>query len=316
MLSSLGALSCRNNPKEIRLLTFPESYGHHLSIGKGFYQQQGLTVAADYFQAFPKMMEALLAENGHIATAYFDALLPLVAEGRDVVAFACLAKRPGSVLAVAPAAIDKIKRIEDLAGATIGIPGLGSSSHLMLNAILRKRGVDPNRVRNASIGVGTSAIAAMGQGTVDAAMLTNLSLSTLRLMNPQLPLLADLRTPAGSLEFLDSTEYPSLCLVARKKWLKSNSNAAKKFAAAFLEANRWMSTHSPQDIRDALPRQARAENEQADIEAIQGMLPTLNTSGRLQAEAIQAAVKVSAASVDRVRESKADFSAAFTNQFL
>ena len=74
---------------------------------------------AEYFQSYPKMMEALLVGDGNIATASFDAILPLAAEGRDAMSFACLAKRPGIVLARSPAS----KR-EDLRGAIIGIPDL------------------------------------------------------------------------------------------------------------------------------------------------------------------------------------------------
>jgi NitT/TauT family transport system substrate-binding protein len=250
------------------------------------------------------MMEALLAGDGDIATAYYDALLPLAAQGQDVVAFLALAKRPGSVLAASPAA--GFTSIEQLRGATIGIPGPGSSSHLMLNAILRKHSIDPAAIRTAAVGVSAGAVAAMEQGKVDAAMLTNLGLSTLRLKHPALRVLADLRTPEGASEYLGSANYPSLCLAARRAWLEAHGDTAAPFAQAFLQANRWMAGHTAAQIRDALPPQARAADAQADVEAIDGMKPTLDTEGVLSIDGAKAVWAVTRASVPSLRDAHVD----------
>lgn len=301
LLASLGVTACRKSDGALRLLTFPESYGHHLSIGQGFYRKESLTVEPQYFQSFPKMMEALLSGDGDVATAYFDALLPLAAEGRDVVAFLGLAKRPGSLLASL-----RQQRIEDLANGVIGIPGPGSSSHHMLNAVLRRHGIDPEKVRTSAIGVSAGAIAAVERGAVDAAMLTNLGYSTLRLRHPEIRILADLRTPEGSQLYLGSPEYPSLCLAARRSWLDANPDKARSFASAFLQTNRWMAVHSAEEIREALPAQARAADARADIEAIRGMLPTLTTDGGISESGARAVLRVVKASVPRLAASPLD----------
>ena len=70
-------------------------------------------------------------------------------------------------------------------------------------------------------------------------------------------ILADLRTPDGAKRYLGAEEYPSLCLVARKQWLDGHKDAAGRFARAFLAANRWMANHGAEEIREALPAQAR-----------------------------------------------------------
>lgn len=311
-----GALASCGRRSGLRLLTFPESYGHHLSIGQGYYSEQGLNVNADYFQAFPRMMEALLAGEGDVATAYYDALLPLAAAGREVVAFACLANRPGSVLAVSPAAKHSIGSIEDLRGAVVGIPGPGSSSHHLLNAILRKRGLDPQATSTAAIGVAAGAIAAMEKGTVDAAMMTNLGLATLRLKDPGVRTLADLRTAEGAREYLGHPQYPAMCLVATRQWLAANAESARKVARCFLQANRWMVAHTPEQIRQALPTAAQAPDARADVEAIRGIQPTMDTAGRLNLADAEAVYRVVAASVATVRDAKIDLQRTFTSDFV
>lgn len=316
ILASLGAVSACKRPAALRLLTFPESYGHHLSIGQGYYQGQNLTVQPQYFQAFPRMMEALLAGEGDVATAYYDALLPLVASERDVVAFVSLAHRPGSVLVVSPVAGPRIGSVADLRGAKIGIPGPGSSSHHLLNAVLRKRGVPVDEVTPVAIGVAAGAIAAMEQGRVDAAMMTNLGLATLRRKSPQVTVLADLRTPEGASEYLGNPTYPSLCLVAQRTWLTGNADSARKLARCFLAANRWMAGHRPEEIREALPKEARAVDAEADVEAIRGMLPTLDTSGRLDLAAAAAVCRVVGASVESVRKADVDPARTFVSDYV
>ncbi|HUQ95470.1 MAG TPA: ABC transporter substrate-binding protein, partial [Bryobacteraceae bacterium] len=253
-----------------------------------------------------KMMEAILSGEGDVATVNYDALLPLAAQKRDVAAFLFLAKRPGSVLASL-----RLDSVTALRGAIIGIPGPGSSSHHLLNAILRKAGIEPDRVSTTAVGVSAGAVAAVSQGKVDAAMLTNLGLSTLRLKHPDIRILADLRTPEGSLRYLGGEEYPSLCLAARRAWLESNRETARRFAQAFLKANQWMSQHTPQQIRDALPEQARSSGSTADLEAIRGMLPTLDTQGGVPEQALRTVLNVVQASVPQVRESPLDLSSTY-----
>lgn len=316
ILAASAASSACGRPNSLRLLTFPESYGHHLSIGQGYYRQRRLMVQPQYFQAFPRMMEALLAGEGEVATAYYDALLPLVASGRDVVAFASLALRPGSVLAVSPAASRKIVSVSDLRGAKVGIPGPGSSSHHLLKAVLRKRGVPVEQVTPVAIGVAAGAIAAMEQGKVDAAMLTNLGLATLRLKSPGIPLLADLRTEEGASEYLGNATYPSLCLVALRSWLSANGEAARKIAGCFLDANRWMAGHTAAEIREALPKEVRAADARADVEAIRGMLPTLDTTGRLDLVAARTVCRVVGESVESVRNARIDPARTFVSGYV
>ncbi|MBL8177694.1 MAG: ABC transporter substrate-binding protein [Bryobacterales bacterium] len=308
VLTSLTAAACRPRTETV-LLTFPESYGHHLSQSLGHY---ATPVRAVYLQSYAKMMEALLAGDGHVATAAYDAVLPLAAEGRDPVAFCSLALRPGIVLAAG----DGITRIADLRGRTIGIPGPGSSSHFLLNAILRRHGVDPNDAPTVGIGVAASAVAAVEQRKVDAAMLTNLGFSTLRRRGANLHILADPRDAAQSRHYFAVERLPSLCLVGRRQWLDSNPAAARAIVRAFLQSNRWMAAHQAAEIRAALPEQAQAADAEADIAAIEAMRPTLDTDGRIELASAQAAFAITAASVARLQPAKLDLMSTFTNAFL
>lgn len=61
-----------------------------------------------------------------------------------------------------------IRRLEDLAGRTIGVGALGALTHQLAFAALRKRGVDPAAVRFVSIGNSAAIFQALLAGDVDA----------------------------------------------------------------------------------------------------------------------------------------------------
>src|SRR5262249_17850804 len=127
-----------------------------------------------------------------------------------------------------------------------------------------------------------------------------------RLKNPAIRLLADLRTPQGARQFLDHDRYPAMCLTATRRWLTANPDKGRKIADCFLEANRWMLAHTPEQIREALPPEARAADAQADVEALKGILPTIETNGRIELADAQAVYRVVAASVPAVRDAGID----------
>jgi NitT/TauT family transport system substrate-binding protein len=58
--------------------------------------------------------------------------------------------------------------IRDLKGKTIGVNALGATTHLMMNAVLRGAGVDPNDVTYLAVGSAVTALAAWQAGRVDA----------------------------------------------------------------------------------------------------------------------------------------------------
>ena len=61
--------------------------------------------------------------------------------------------------------------VKDLAGKKVGVSAPGSSTDFFLKYLLAKNGVDPDAVAVIGIGLDATAVAAMEQGTVDAAVM-------------------------------------------------------------------------------------------------------------------------------------------------
>ena len=73
-----------------------------------------------------------------------------------------------------------ITSVKDLAGKKIGVSAPGSSTHFFLNYMLRKAGVDANTVGVIGIGLEATAVAAMEQGSVDAAVMLDPAITQLQ----------------------------------------------------------------------------------------------------------------------------------------
>ena len=138
----------------------------HLARERGFYAAEGLEV--DYVIMKPQIaMQALIAGDvgyttalgSTIRAAFRNVPLRVVMTIADKPLFALIA-RPG------------ISSVEELKGKLLGISSFGASSDTYARALLRRHGLVPNQdVKIIALGGGTSRIAAMETGAIDAALI-------------------------------------------------------------------------------------------------------------------------------------------------
>src|SRR4030095_16535655 len=138
----------------------------HLTREKGFYRAEGLDV--DYVIMKPQVaMQALIAGDVDYTTALGSTLraairvvpLRVIMTIADKPLFALIAK-PG------------IASVEELKGKLLGISSFGASTDTYARALLRRYKLIPNQdVKILALGGGTSRIAAMESGAIDAALI-------------------------------------------------------------------------------------------------------------------------------------------------
>ncbi len=138
----------------------------HLARDKGFYRAEGLDV--DYVIMKPQVaLQALIAGDvgyttalgSTIRAAFRNVPLRVVMTIADKPLFALIA-RPG------------ITGVEDLKGKLLGISSFGASTDTYARALLRRYKLIPNQdVNILALGGGTSRVAAMESGAIDAALI-------------------------------------------------------------------------------------------------------------------------------------------------
>ena len=221
-----------------------------LSEELGFYKEQGLAVTFQDFPGGAKALEALLGGSSDVVCGFYDHTVQMAAQGRELRAFVSVLRYLGLV---AVSAKPEIKRIEDLKGKVVGVSAPGSSTHLFLNYLLVTHGLKPSDVSTPSIGMGSTAVAAIEHGNVDAAMMSDPSIDIARKKSPSVHILADARTAEGVKEIFGVDTYPSTVIYSTSEWLDGHQEQARRVATAVRRTIEWMQAHSAEEILAKMP---------------------------------------------------------------
>jgi len=179
----------------------------------GEYDKAGLAVELVDVKGGSDALRAVLGGSADVVSGYFDHCVNLAAKKQELQAFVVYDRYPGLVLVVSPMHSAEIASIKDLAGKKVGVTAPGSSTDFFLKYLLRKNGLDPANTSVIGVGVGVTAIAAMEQGQIDAAVMLDPSVSVLQANHPDLRLLSDTRTQKDTLDVFGG-EYPGGALYA------------------------------------------------------------------------------------------------------
>src|SRR5207342_3265003 len=138
-----------------------------------------------------------------------------------LVSFVVYDRYPGLVLVVSPSHTGEIDSIKDLAGKKVGVSAPGSSTDFFLKFLLKKNGLDPASAAVIGVGLGATAVAAMEQGQIDAAVMLDPSVTVLQGEYPDLKILSDTRTQRDTLAVFGG-EYPGGALYTTVAWINSH----------------------------------------------------------------------------------------------
>lgn len=279
----------------------------------GYYQQQQIDLEMSDVAGGSKAIEALLGGSVDVAVVSVSDLVLLSAQGRHVRSFYVLYKRPLVALAVAPELNEKIGRIADLKGHTVGVSAPGSASHQFLNFLLESAGLSPNDVSIVSVGMSSSSVAALEHRQVDAAVLIASAITNYENRHPKTRFLADTRSAPGAQRAFGSSEFPSLALVAQDAWLNAHADAVRRLVRSVREGLDWMHDNSVENIREEIPDSARMVSAISDYQAIRDTQQVISSDGFMPPDAPQRIVRLLAAFDPRVKQ--VDVSQLYTNEF-
>jgi NitT/TauT family transport system substrate-binding protein len=287
-----------------------------LAAQLGFYQQDHLDVELQDFPGGAKALEALVGGSADVVCGFYDHTIQMAAEGKEMIAFVSMLNYPGLVLVTSPQSADTVVKIEDLRGHVAGVTTAGSSSHMLLNYLLRRHGLTADAVSVTAIGSAATAIAALEHGRVDAGMMAEPAFTLLTKRNPKARVLADLRDSAGVKDAFGTDTYPAGVLYAKGDWMRANHETAGALARAIVHTLQWIHSHSPQEIMEKTPKAFLGGDESLYVEALKNSLAMFSSDGHMTAEGADAVHKLIAASIDKVGEATIDLSKTYTNEFI
>jgi len=222
---------------------------------------------------------------------------------------------PGMALVVAPKNAAAITSIKDLAGKRIGVSAPGSSTDYFVKYALKKNGVDPNGVGIIGIGLGATAVAAMEQGSVDAAVMLDPAVTLLQGKFKDLRILSDTRTQKDTIDVFGG-EYPGGALYTRAEWIEKNPKQAQALTTAILNTLKWIHSNTPEAIMAKMPDELVGADKALYLAALKNTIPMYSTTGRMDPKGAQAVLDVFSQSSPDVAKAKIDLSKTYTNKFV
>jgi NitT/TauT family transport system substrate-binding protein len=281
----------------------------------GEYDKAGVKVELINFKGGSQALTAVLGGSADVVSGYYDHCVNLAAKNKALSAFTTYDRYPGLVLAVAPKSANTIKSIKDLAGKKVGVSAPGSSTDFFLKYLLRKNGMDPNNTSVIGIGLDATAVAAMEQGQVDAAVMLDPAVTLMQNRNKDFKILTDTRTQKDTLDVFGG-EYPGGSLYAPVEWIAKNEKAAAGLAHAIVATLKWIHSHSPEEIMAKMPDELVGNDKALYLAALKNTIPMYSNNGKMDPKGAQAVLDVFSQSVPEIANAKIDLSKTYTNKYV
>jgi NitT/TauT family transport system substrate-binding protein len=281
----------------------------------GEFEKAGVNVEMVDFKGGSQALTAVLGGSADVVSGYFDHCVNLAAKNQHMQSFVVYDRYPGFALVVSPKQTATIKSIKDLAGKRIGVSAPGSSTDYFAKFMLKKNGVDPNGVGIIGIGLGATAVAAMEQGSVDAAIMLDPAVTLLQGKNKDLRILSDTRTQKDTIDVFGG-EYPGGALYTRADWIAKNPKVAQAMTAAIINTLKWIHSNTPEAIMAKMPDELVGADKALYLAALKNTIPMYSTTGKMDPKGAQAVLAVFSQSSPDVAKANIDLSKTYTNQFV
>ncbi|RJF74031.1 ABC transporter substrate-binding protein [Rhodopseudomonas palustris] len=281
----------------------------------GEYDKAGLSVELVDLKGGSDALKAVLGGSAYVVSGYFDHTVNLAAKKQEMQSFVVYDRYPGLVLAVSPNHTASIKSIKDLAGKKVGVSAPGSSTDFFLKYLLKKNGVDPNNVSVIGVGLGATAVAAMQQGQIEAAVMLDPAVTILQAAHSDLRILSDTRTEHDTREVFGG-DYPGGALYATTAWIKAHPKEAQSLTNAILGTLAWIHAHSAEEIADKMPPNIVGKDKAQYVAALKNTIPMYSTTGLMDPKGAEAVLTVFSTSSPDVAKANIDVTKTYTNAFV
>ncbi|OYO20459.1 ABC transporter substrate-binding protein [Enemella evansiae] len=288
-----------------------------LAAQLGYYKEEGLDVELQDLQGGSKALTAMIGGSTQVTSGYYEHTIQMQAKNQSIQAFVDMGESSGVALLVAPKNRDTIKSVADLKGKNIGVTSPGSSTDMYVKYLLNKEGLGKDAASVSAIGAGSSAVAAVENSQVDAAVMLEPDITVLnKRAGTPLPMLGDLRTRDQVKALYGSDTWPSSCLYAKTEWLEKNPEKAKKLATAIARTLQWVQTHSGEEIAAQMPEAYAGGDRAQYARVIDELKLTMSKDGKFSEAGVNAVLDTQRVANPEVGDKKIDLSKTYTNEYV
>jgi NitT/TauT family transport system substrate-binding protein len=318
-LSSATAAHAKDQPEKSELHIGAASVGITylpmiLAKQLGYFKDEGLDVTIAAFSGGSKALEAMLGGSTDLTAGAYSNTLTMATKGQKVVTVAAQVICPGWVFGVSKKRADQVTSAKDLKGMRIGVSAPGSSTHMAVNYILHKAGLQPSDVSVIGVGQAAGAVAAVRAGQIDALIVNDPS-ATLLVADGSLKPLEEMRTAEGNRKVFGS-DYPESSLYATTEFVQKNPKTIQALANAIVRAEHWIAKATPQQVADNVPAEYLVDNKELYAKAFENSRRCISQDGQISAQGAQTVRDVLAAFDPAVASAKIDLATTYDNRFV
>ena len=280
----------------------------------GAYEQAGVEIELINFKGGSTALTAVLGGSADVVSGYYDHCVNLAAKDKALTAFVTYDRVPGLVLVVSPKNTANIRSVKDLAGKNVGVSAPGSSTDFFLKYLLAKNGIDPAKVPVIGVGLDSTAVAAVEQGQVDAAVMLDPAVTLLQGKFKELRILSDTRTVADT-KAVFGGEYPGGALYAQSAWVAQHPQETQALTDAIVATLNWIHGHSAEEIMAKMPDEMVGSDKALYLAALKNTISIYSTTGKMDPKGAEAVLAVFSQSSPEVAAAHIDLSKTYTNAF-
>ncbi|WP_420965533.1 ABC transporter substrate-binding protein [Bradyrhizobium sp. B120] len=281
----------------------------------GEYDKAGLAVELVDLKGGSDALKAVLGGSADVVSGYFDHCVNLAAKKQELQAFVVYDRYPGLVLVVSPKHTGEINSIKDLAGKKVGVSAPGSSTDFFLKYMLKKNGLDPAGTAVIGVGLGATAVAAMEQGQIDAAVMLDPAVTVLQGSHSDLKILSDTRTQHDTLAVFGG-EYPGGALYSTAAWVNGHEKEVQALTNAIMGTLAWIHSHTAEDIMAKMPDEIVGKDRAQYLAALKNTIPMYSETGKMDPKGAEAVLAVFSEGSPEVAKAGIDVTKTYTNKYV
>jgi NitT/TauT family transport system substrate-binding protein len=280
----------------------------------GYFKDEGLDVEISDLAGGSRALQALVGGSADVVTGAFDHTIQMQAKNQPLTAVVLLGRFPGFVLAVLTSKAASYRGPADLKGMKIGVTAPGSSTHFMALYLMARAGLKPDDASFVGVGAGSSAVAAVKRGEIDALVSVDPVINLL-VSEGAIKVVSDTRTLEGT-RAVYGGPYPAAVLYVTPAYIQNNAKTVQSLVNAFVRGLKWIASHPAEDIAKAMPPEYALGNMPLFVASIKSSIPMYSPDGRFNRDGADTVYNVLHEFDPDVKRASIDVTKTYTDEFV
>ncbi len=279
----------------------------------GYFKAEGLDIEFLDLPTHSRALQALTTGAADVCAGAFEHTLHMQSKNQLVRSFVLQGRAPQCAFGLSKKTFPASAQAADLRGKKIGVPELGSASHLLASTVLSRADIKPSEVSYVVVGGVSNALSALRDGQIDALSHTDPVMTMLELRS-EIKTISDARTLNGAKAVFGGT-MPGACLLAPDDFLQKMPKTSQALTSAIVRGLKWLQTAGTSDIIKTVPENYLLGDRSLYLAAFNKLRESTCLDGLMPEDGPRTALRALSGFDPSIEIKKIDLQKTFTNQY-